>query len=139
MPNILVDTGFWYALFDRRDSLHLAAEEKSARLRPLNIVIPWPVLYETLNTRFVSNRAVLRQFVGVLRRPGAVVLDDGPYRERALDVVSKPVPERPRMFSLTDCILRLILDDADTRIDFLATFNVGDFADICRKRRIQLL
>jgi predicted nucleic acid-binding protein len=141
VPNILVDTGFWFALFERTDSYHAQAEEKSAYLWPLNIVIAWPVLYETLNTRFVHtrNHLALRQFQTVLKRPGAVLLDDAPYRQNALELAFASSLKRSRALSLTDCVLRLMLDDTDTRIDFLATFNIRDFADVCRKRGVRLL
>ena len=51
---LLVDTGFFIALFDPRDNHHIDACEKQEYLENLSIVIPWPILYETINTRLVK-------------------------------------------------------------------------------------
>jgi len=40
---------------------------------------------------------------------------------------------------MVDCLLRLILDDTNVKIDYLATFNKGDFIDICRKKRVAII
>lgn len=50
---LLVDSGFFFALFNPRDRYHADACEKQDWLEILSIVIPWPILYETINTRFV--------------------------------------------------------------------------------------
>jgi hypothetical protein len=81
----------------------------------------------------------LRRFQAELKRPGSIFLDDTPYRQNALELTFASSLERSRALSLTDCILRLMLDDTNTRINFLATFNIGDFSDVCRKRGVQLL
>jgi len=139
VPNILVDTGLWYALFDTKDSYHEQAQETAERLAPLTIVIPWPVLYETLSTSFAPNFRALRRFEMFLKRPGVVFLDDTPYRQEALNRVFEWSLQHSRPLSATDCVLRLILDDVAIRIDLLATFNVRDFADVCRRRGVELL
>lgn len=139
MPSVLVDTGLWIALFDPRDSHHQSALEVAERLETMAIVIAWPVLYETLNTRFVRRPHIIRQFEQVLKRPGSVLLDDAAYREEALDLVFDASLHRSRPLSLADCVLRLMLADTALRFDYLATFNVGDFSDVCRHRRVTLL
>ena len=44
-----------------------------------------------------------------------------------------------RPLSMTDCLIRLIMDERNVKIDLLATFNVKDFVDVCRKQRIELI
>ena len=44
-----------------------------------------------------------------------------------------------RNLSLVDVIIRLILDDPTVKIDYLVTFNVGDFSDVCQRRNIVIL
>ena len=44
-----------------------------------------------------------------------------------------------RPLSMVDCLIRLLLDDANTRIDYLATFNVRDFGDVCRNNGVEIL
>lgn len=46
---LLVDSGFFFALFNERDRYHADAVEKREWLEILSLVIPWPVLYETIN------------------------------------------------------------------------------------------
>jgi len=36
-------------------------------------------------------------------------------------------------------VIRFMLDDVNTRIDYMLTFNVQDFHDICRKHSITML
>lgn len=54
IPYLLVDTGYFFALFDPGDQYHEEAVKKQEWLDELPIVLPWPILYETLNTRFVK-------------------------------------------------------------------------------------
>ena len=53
--NLLLDSGFWYALYDVRDPFHEQADAFAKYLDFYTLVIPWPSLYETLNTRFVRH------------------------------------------------------------------------------------
>ena len=55
MENVLTDSGIWFALFDPRDQHAAQADEKAEYLDLLHIVMPWPILYETLRTRLVRN------------------------------------------------------------------------------------
>ena len=87
MQTVLVDTGLWFGLFDPRDPHHQSALEMAERLETMAIVVAWPVLYETLNTRFARRPHVLRRFEQVLKRAGSVLLDDAAYREEALELV----------------------------------------------------
>ncbi len=137
MPIALPDTGVWYALFDKRDPRYREMARKEAVLDSRDVVLPWPVVYETLRTRFVRNRLALVQFERLLRR--AVLLEDAPYREEALDLSLRSSLDRNRPLSLVDCVLRLMLADSSTRIDAFLTFNPGDFVDVCRHKQIELI
>jgi predicted nucleic acid-binding protein len=139
MQNVLADTGVWYALFDRRDAYFEDAKEKADYLDLHQVVVPWPVLYETLGTRFVKNSLAVGAFERYLKKPHISFLDDGAYREQALRVSLDSSLRHSRPLSLVDCAIRLILEDVDVKIDYLATFNKADFADVCRKRRIEMI
>ena len=58
---LLVDTGYFFALFNSRDQYHEKAVEKQEWLDELPIALPWPILYETLNTRFVKNSEYIQK------------------------------------------------------------------------------
>ncbi|MFZ0927855.1 MAG: hypothetical protein WAN11_04610 [Syntrophobacteraceae bacterium] len=136
--NLLVDTGFWYALYDGGDSHHEDAQILADLLDQFNLVLPWPCLYETLNTRFVKRRHWLDGFSAYANHANTVRLSDEAYRDDALRKVFKS-PTPWLSLSLVDWVIRLALDDRDTKIDAMVTFNRGDFFDICQSRDIELI
>jgi predicted nucleic acid-binding protein len=136
---MLADSGIWYALFDSRDPYHDQTRQKGDYLDLFHVVLPWPILYETLCTRFVRNTSALAGFERYLKTPRITFLDDSPYRETAFDLSLKSSLIHSRPLSLVDCTIRLILDDINTKIDCLMTFNERDFVDVCRRRRIELI
>ena len=139
MERVLTDTGIWYGLFDQGDQYFARAQTKVDYLDLFQVVLPWPILYETLGTRFVRNAPALRRFESYLKKPHVTLLEDALYRDAALDLTMDSSINRSRPLSLVDCVLRLMLDDVNTKIYYLITFNPGDFADVCRRRRIELL
>ena len=80
---ILVDTGFLFALYEPRDEHHSKAVEKSEWLDLLPVTLPWPVLYETVNTRFSRRPATMARFDALVQRPGTELLDNAAYRADA--------------------------------------------------------
>lgn len=144
MSNILIDTGFWYSyLGTRQDSLQGKAIELydifiSGNVN--NIIIPFPVLYETINTKLLKdkNQKAADWFLKKLvSDPKFIRLPDKDYRETAFN--STIGTTRKRGISLVDNILRAMLADGLLKIDALITFNTGDFSDVCKKQRIQLI
>lgn len=135
----LVDSGFWFALFNERDTNHHAATRKSGILKALFYIIPWPTLYETLNTRFMRRAEAFHGFVSVfLKSPGAVILDDVPYRESALEKTLGGRTRR-RHLSLVDNVVREMISDRNLKLHCLFTFNPGDFHDVCSRRNLEIL
>ena len=139
MPNLLADTGFWIALYDARDQHHADARERAELLEQHHVILPWPVIYETLRTRMVRCPKRLRMFENHLRTIRWSELDDKTYRPQALELCFESSLERDRPLSMVDCALRLILDDRNIKTDFFVTFNPRDFHDVCRRRQIELL
>ena len=140
MPSALVDTGIWYAIFDPSDK-KLAPESANNvlnRIEKHSLVLPWPVLYETLGTRFVKNKPALRLFEEKLQSLDVVFLPDENYRQEALELSFASSLRDSRYLSLVDCVLRLILDDRNVKVKYFLTVNPGDFADVCRKNAIEL-
>ena len=140
MPSVLVDTGVWYALCDFRDTVapRDRIEEIYDRIRLHDVLIPWPIAYETLRTRLVRNRLAMARFEQELKSPRVVLLDDAPYREEAIELSFESSLRRGRPLSMVDCLLRLLIDDVRVRMKFLATFNPRDFHDVCARRGIEL-
>jgi predicted nucleic acid-binding protein len=139
MEYALADTCLWYAVFDRRDPYHGEARGKADVLSPFQIVLPWPTLYETLRTRFVRNGLALGQFERFLKRPNIAYLDDSPFRHAAFELALESSLRRGRPLSMVDCLIRLLLEDVNIRIKYLATFNDRDFIDVCIRRGIEII
>jgi predicted nucleic acid-binding protein len=134
---VLTDTGFWYALYDAGDAYHEQAKEKGGLLETSTVLLPWPCLYETLNTRFAKNTLAVRRFEALLRQGHVIRLPDESYRELALEAVMTTIASRS--MALVDMVIRLILDDVNVRKHGLLTFNQKDFSDLCRKHQIEML
>jgi predicted nucleic acid-binding protein len=110
---VLIDTGFWYAFCDDRDSYHEQAAAREDLLETSTILLPWSCLYETFNTRFAKNKIAVRRFEVLLRQAHVIRLPDEPYRELALDSVMTTIASRS--MALVDMVIRLILDDINVR------------------------
>ncbi len=137
MNNILIDTGFWFGLYNRRDDYYHQANELNEYLSLANIIIPYPSLYEIINTRFSKNKEGLEAFERILQK--ATLIDDKEYREDTLKLTMDSSLRYNKPYSLVDMIIRLMLSDKKLKIDYLITFNDKDFIDICLNRNIKIL
>jgi predicted nucleic acid-binding protein len=137
--NVIVDTGFWFALFSKGDQHHDKANRIIGQIERATLLIPWPSLYEVLNTRFTKDYFVVKQFETFIKKPTVKRIDDTKYREEALEDTFKFSTISKRNISLVDMVIRAILEDPGFgMIDYLVTFNEKDFIDVLKKRRIQI-
>ncbi len=136
---LLVDSGFFFALLDPRDQHHAAAREKQDWLEMLSIVMPWPILYETINTRFTRRPGTIARFESIIHAPETEFLDDGPYRLEAYEDTLTQAKAQRHAMSLVDSVLCAILADTNVRIDAMLTFNFRDFRPVCNLRGVELL
>jgi hypothetical protein len=70
------------------------------------------------------------------------LVDDSPYRQAAIEECFSQVRVQGRglrPLSLTDRVIRCILGETRIKVDVLITFNVADFADLCRGKRLRLV
>lgn len=135
--NVLVDSGFWFALYNSRDQYHSKAEEIFSVIEEFRKIIPWPTLYEVVNTRFVKKKRH-KMFEKIIKQSTTIKISDFQYRNSALDFVNN-ASVNYRNYSLVDVIIRNMLKDANLKIDVLVTFNPIDFNDICIPRSIEML
>jgi len=135
----LVDSGFWIALLDKRDQHYDEAQQKAEMLLDLHYIFPWPILYETLRTRFVRRPLAVRKFEFFLKRPSTTYLEDARYREAALSATLSEGRPSGRVFSLVDNVLRMIIADRTVRVDCVFTFNKRDFIDVCNRRGVDMI
>lgn len=141
MPNgqrtVLVDSGYFFALFNEKDQHHEEAIGKQGWLEDLLIVVPWPILYETVNTRLVRRPSDVEQFERILRK--SELLDDFKYRKNVYVERDGRFEFRHKSISLVDSVICEILDDTNVPIDAILTFNSRDFQKICRVKDIEIL
>ena len=134
---VIADSGFWMALYDPKDQYHLEAYTLPVDLDSASLLIPWPSLYETLNTYFVKDPRRVTAFRLVLGKSNVHLVDDLPYRDDAYASVTSG--RSARQLSLVDQIIRLILADSAWRVGAIVTFNKVDFIDVCRRRAIEIV
>ncbi len=134
MQYVLIDTGFWYALFDKQDQYHKKATEIAEFIAQQHyFVLPFPTLYETLNTNFVKNYKV--NFDSFLKTHHIIRIDDAKYSDKALEATLKMSNYQ---YSLVDMVLRMMILDVNLSIHAFITFNNRDFADVCQLRGIPI-
>jgi len=137
--NIIVDTGFWFAFYDERDEYHSKAVELFEYLDMGKVIIPFPSLYETINTRFAKRVECMESFKRFIERENVYLVDDTSYKDAALELTVNSSNGLKKPFSLVDMVIRLMMSDVDMNIDCLLTFNKSDFIDVCLSRKIEIL
>jgi len=137
--NILIDSCIWYALLDKSDPNYRRAQTMKDYFDIGSIVMVYPVLYETLNTRFVKRNDWVSIFNQYVQKNTTVLLHDEKYKHIALEKTIESAMGINRPMSMVDMCLRMILDDVNIKIDALITFNVGDFIDVCHNKGIELI
>lgn len=139
MNNILIDTCYWFALYNKRDNLHNKANNLLEYLTLCRVIIPYPSLYETINTRFAKNTEELKNFKNLLQNNNFSLIDDDDYKADALELSFSSALVLNRPLSLIDIIIRQMLSDKKLNINYLISFNVADFIDVCTKHKIEIL
>ena len=100
------------------------------------IVLPWPILYETVNTRLARRPETLAKFGTIARSPETVLLDDSPYREGSFATVLAQDAAGVRL-SLVDTVLCSIIEDDNVPISAMLTFNERDFVAVCYRHNVE--
>lgn len=133
---VLVDTGYWIALFNQRDKYHELAQILEEDLSIHTLLVPWPTLFECVDTRIARRREDSVRLRHLLLSPTTALIDDAPYRRNSLDYV---LGEQHHTLSLTDHVMRSMIEDVDLAIDAFVGFNPNDFYDVCATRGIEML
>jgi predicted nucleic acid-binding protein len=121
---VIVDTGFWIALYDptKQPENYLEAERIANEIEDENIIIPFPTLYEFVNSR-LSRRESKLQFEKLLGRPNITKLSDSKYKSKALENFFLKSNLEYSDISLVDEVIKLIIADNSIRIDYIASFD----------------
>lgn len=134
MYKILVDTGYWISLYDPTDDPRktVEAERIASEIEDEEIIIPFPTLYEFVNSR-LSRREAKLEFEKLLRKPNIKRFDDTKYKEKALENIFIKSKYDFTDISLVDEVLKLILEDKQVKIDYIVSFDSGLVNDALSK------
>lgn len=136
---VITDTCFWLGLVDPKDQFHEKSNVLAELIKDLDIIFPWPCLYETISTHLTRRRERLLYLEEMINKPNIILFDDSIYKKNALYEVFQSNRLAGFTYSLTDSVIREILKDATVKINYLATFNDSDFIDICQRRKIDIV
>lgn len=136
--NIIVDSCFWIALYVERDEFHIWANDMWDQLQGVNkFLVPYPTMYEFINTRLMRKPKNVILFKELFsNRDKLIRISDEQYKEDAVQTTLQP---SSRTISLVDMTIRLMLEDDSIKKNALLTLNVGDFEDVCRRKRIEVI
>jgi predicted nucleic acid-binding protein len=135
--SIIVDSCFWFALFDSKDEYHDKADliDTKYQLDRHKILLPWPSLFEVLNEKFMMSEKIhWREKIKKGLRNNYELIDDSSYKDDALNSVLKQ-----KELSLVDQVINLMMEDIKLNIKAIITFNVKDFETVARKRTIEVI
>ena len=95
------------------------------------LIVPFPTLYETINTRLTRNEYHQKEglFEHLLREGHVTLVPDATYREKALQMVNENIPT-DKTYSLVDMVIRLMMEDATLGEIAVFTFNIKDFVGV---------
>ncbi|KAA6327818.1 hypothetical protein EZS27_023222 [termite gut metagenome] len=142
MSNLLIDTCFWYAYYEskEREQHDFAVTFIERHLPKDKIIVPHPILYEVINTKFSKHKDWMDPFNKLLtNRNNVKIISDDKYKEEAFNLTFDFSIRKKRPISFVDMIIRSMLTDVDLKINALVTFNEKDFSDICYRRKIELI
>lgn len=141
----MVDSGFILALYKNEGEQTKRVRhtfEKIISASESVLVLPWPIMYERLNSEFVANKGWIKRFNfdwNNLKRARKVeYADDAPFREACRKELLGLSPERSGRFkalSLADRILMDLIDDHSRNIEALLTLDLAGFGGFCSKNR----
>lgn len=133
--NVLIDTGFWYAFYDGSDEHHEEAVRMMDRLEIHRILIPYPSLYETIDTRFCKRKEWVAHFSRLINSMHCTLIQDDSYKATSLELSVSSSLNHDRAISLVDMVIRQMIEDVNVKTDVIITFNPDDFVDVCRKHK----
>jgi len=136
---VLLDSCFWFGLFDNGDEHYNKSQDIYLLIKDYVLVIPFPTLYETINTKLQRNLKGIIQFEKILRQENIEFLQDDDYKMSAFDNTIDPSNYQKRKISFVDMVIREMVKDINLNIDYLITYNPKDFEDLCQIRRIELI
>ena len=123
---IIIDTCFWIALYnpDKHIEINDDIDFITEFIEDQEIIIPFPSLYEFLNSKFSRKNDALH-FQKLLSKPNYIKLDDNPYKDAALMSFFEKAVNDYNDVSFVDEIIKEIISTEPQKIDYLISFDEG--------------
>jgi len=123
---IIIDTCFWIALYNPEKHIQINDDINfiSDFIEDQEIIIPFPSLYEFLNSKF-SRRNDALHFQKLLSKPNYIKVDDSSYKDGALNSFFEKAINEFNDVSLVDEIIKEIISAKSFKIDYLISFDDG--------------
>ncbi len=141
MYYILLDACFWISYLEPQDNpkLSLEANRIFKDFENETLVIPFPTLYEFVNSKLSrsKNKDGRDLFERVLNTKKIEKIADEEYKEIALINFFKNSSFGISDISLVDEVIKLIIDDPNYKIDYIATFDEA-LQKFARSRNVYL-
>ncbi len=124
---VILDSGYWISLFNPND--HLEYQDLITKFEKIKnhhkILIPYPTLYEFLNSKFSRNHRTNKFHKELLKENIYSMIDDENYKEEALDnfLRNNAYQRGKQDISLVDEVIKLMIDDPNLKTDYIITLD----------------
>lgn len=138
--NLLADTCFWISLCDPTDGDHFETISMMEILtddRRHTILVPHPVLYETLCSRMVKKPEQVKLLSHYFEE--VIMVSDADYIKEAYTLVGRQANMNDGMASMVDWVIMLMADDIRNNVKGILTRNGRDFSVFCQKHEIPMI
>lgn len=129
MKTIVLDTGYWIALFnpEKEKDKQEVIEYVSNLIDESNyiVLIPFPTLYEFLNSKLSRKSNQKLNLESELSKQKYEKIYDNEYREKALSKYIQQFSFYTGDISLVDEVIKEMIDDSNLRTDIIVTFDEG--------------
>jgi|GEM_PF-5250023 len=129
MKTILLDTGYWIALFspenekEKQDVVEYVSELIDEN--NYKVIIPFPTLYEFLNSKLSRKGRQKFNLESELSKQKYEKIYDEKYRKKALENFFKQFSFVNYDISLVDEIIKEMIEDTTLKTDIIVTFDNG--------------
>lgn len=129
MKTILLDTGYWIALFSpEKEKENQDVVEHVSKLIDENnytVIVPFPTLYEFLNSKLSRKGRQKFNLEAELSKQKYEKVYDEKYRKKALENFFKQFSFVNYDISLVDEIIKEMIEDTTLKTDIIVTFDNG--------------
>lgn len=127
MKTIILDTGYWIALFnpekelDKQDIVEFVSDLIDEN--NYKIIIPFPTLYEFLDSKLSRKKVGKLNLQKELSKSKYKKVYDNEYREKALKTFTNNFSLNVGDISLVDEVIKEMIIDENLRTDIIVTFD----------------